>query len=1049
MNHNHEEKLTAYALGELEGIDVEDIEALIENDEEARRYVEDIRAIGSVAEEAFATESLGHDRHEAILEKVGVDSESRNRFTISGTPLGWKRWSALAACVVAVLAGLVGLNAPNLKTNPSLDEQGSQLASAGVSVAPDYFVAPEKADEEQIVRGSNDVEVYQSVVSDSAANWEDSAKSLGIVDNLMREGQAGLDETDATELPLVINNRSRLFGHVTDEDVSEMSRSQVEFIRTGIEQDKLMPESVDGKGDRVSSSDAGGKPSNLQNVQVGGEIRIRGNFFAGGDLGGRGGRGGGQAGDQSNRFDINGDGVDEPIPGYTQPDTIFNAPRRARGGQGAVSSGVAENGDKLKALGYLSATGGLDDQSGGGVSGGGGRGGGGGGADQITGYYFNGRRRQAANLNTEEIKALESLGYTQIARVDYFNVVPQQQPPQPEPNTEAYDRITDNPFKRVVDEPLSTFSIDVDTGSYANVRRFLRDNQLPPKDAVRIEELLNYFAYTYTPPANDDPFAAHVELVECPWNVEHQLMRIGLKGREVEVHTRPAANLVFLLDVSGSMSPDNKLPLVRNAMKLLTKQLRPDDRVAIVTYAGASGLALPSTPGTDQATILSAIGRLNSGGSTNGAAGIELAYQVAQENFFDGGVNRVILATDGDFNVGTTDRGSLDRLIEQKAKSGVFLTVLGVGEGNLKDATMEQLADKGNGQYAYLDSDREARKVLVDQVGGTLVTIAKDVKIQIDFNPAKVGAYRLIGYENRVLAAQDFDDDTKDAGEIGAGHNVTALYEIVPPGTPIDAPSGTQSRYQVAATPNVDTQSNELLTVKLRHKAPDSDTSELLEIPITAETKRIADASRDTRFAASVAAFGMALRESPYRGTTDWDLIAGLAEDGLGKDPHGYRAEFLNMIQIARQLKPAIALPQQTAATDSSAFDLIRIMPWTGGTYVAEIRTQAEEAKAKRYGVGDSFGSYRIISIDPSGVEVAVYSEEHRREIKLHVTKEFEAHSRAESHYLRGIEEYQHGAYRDALNNFSRAIVLDPTMEKARDMIKKSENKITFKGFVR
>ena len=525
--------------------------------------------------------------------------------------------------------------------------------------------------------------------------------------------------------------------------------------------------------------------------------------------------------------------------------------------------------------------------------------------EPVVGYYFRGRA---------DIEQLDN----QLARVNNLaSITPPQQQAQPQSNTEAYDRVVDNPFKRAIDEPLSTFSIDVDTASYANVRRFLRNGELPPKDAVRIEELLNYFDYAYAPPANSDPFAAHVELVECPWNGANRLMRIGLKGREVEVHTRPRANLVFLLDVSGSMKPANKLPLVRDAMQMLTKQLRPDDRVAIVTYAGNSGLVLPSTLGADQATILSAIGNLNAGGSTNGAAGIELAYQVAQDHFFDEGVNRVILATDGDFNVGVTDRGSLDRLIEEKAKSGVFLTVLGVGEGNLKDATMEQLANNGNGHYAYLDSEREARKVLVEQIGGTLVTIAKDVKIQIDFNPQVVGEYRLIGYENRVLAARDFDDDTKDAGEIGAGHAVTALYEITPPeAIPYPNASGTQSRYVTRVPTGADTLTTlpdgtevpQLLTVKLRYKQPDGDTSTLLEIPITAEAKPMMEASRDTRFAASVAAFGMALRESPYRGTTDWDLIANLAEDGLGDDVHGYRNEFMSMVRIARALKPMIEL---------------------------------------------------------------------------------------------------------------------------------------------
>jgi len=476
---------------------------------------------------------------------------------------------------------------------------------------------------------------------------------------------------------------------------------------------------------------------------------------------------------------------------------------------------------------------------------------------------------------------------------------------QSEPwNREAYDRIVDNPFVSAALKPLSTFSIDVDTASYSNVRRFLTQNQRPPKDAVRIEELVNYFSYDYPQPDGEHPFSVNLEVAGCPWKSNHRLIRIGLKGREIAAEDSPASNLVFLLDVSGSMGTANKLPLLKQAMRMLVDRLTENDRVAIVVYAGASGLVLPSTGGERRADILAALDRLTSGGSTNGGAGIELAYRTATENFIEGGVNRVILATDGDFNVGTTSQGDLTRLIEEKAKTGVFLTVLGFGMGNYQDARLESLADKGNGNYAYIDTIREAQKVLVDQMKGTLITIAKDVKIQIDFNPAKVNAYRLIGYENRILAARDFNDDTKDAGEIGAGHTVTAFYEIVPAGVEIDLPDVTPSKYVKPAESATGSDSPELLTARLRYKAPDGDTSKLIEVPVTDHGTSYAGASGDFKFGASVAAFGMILRDSPHKGTTTLDAVLELADEGKGKDVHGYRAEFLQLVAKAKQVVP-------------------------------------------------------------------------------------------------------------------------------------------------
>ena len=472
-------------------------------------------------------------------------------------------------------------------------------------------------------------------------------------------------------------------------------------------------------------------------------------------------------------------------------------------------------------------------------------------------------------------------------------------------NTESYDHVVENEFRLVAQRPLSTFSIDVDTASYSNVRRFLTHGQLPPRGAVRIEEMINYFDYDYRPPESSDeqPFAVHVEEAGCPWAPKHRLARIGLKGKVIESDKRLASNLVFLLDVSGSMQPENKLPLLRKAMKLLVEQLDERDRVAIAVYAGASGLVLPSTSCDDKRRIVRALDRLSAGGSTNGGAGIQLAYKVAVENFIPGGVNRVILATDGDFNVGLTSQSDLIQMIEAKARSGVFLTVLGFGMGNYKDSRLEKLADKGNGNYAYIDTPAEAKKVLVEQMTGTLITIAKDVKIQVEFNPAVVAAYRLIGYENRILRKEDFNDDTKDAGEIGAGHAVTALYEVVPAGVEVPAPAVDALKYQAPPARVESAQGGEMMTVKLRYKAPDGDASRRIEVPVAGRTVRFSEASEDFRFAAAVASFGMILRGSKHRGSYTLAAVEELASASLGRDRHGYRKEFLQIVGKARRLR--------------------------------------------------------------------------------------------------------------------------------------------------
>ncbi len=469
------------------------------------------------------------------------------------------------------------------------------------------------------------------------------------------------------------------------------------------------------------------------------------------------------------------------------------------------------------------------------------------------------------------------------------------------PSIENYAEIRENQFLRVINQPLSTFSIDVDTASYSNMRRFLKNGTLPPKDAIRIEELINYFDYNDAPPTGNTPFATHLEVSSTPWNPKHKLVRIALKGFEIEQSERPALNLVFLLDVSGSMNSENKLPLVKRAMTMLTRQLDERDRVSIVVYAGASGLVLPPTFGANRQAILDALKRLEAGGGTNGGQGIELAYRTALENYNKEGVNRVILCTDGDFNIGVTQGGDLNRLIEEKAKSGIFLSVLGFGTGNTKDSIMEQLADRGNGNYAYIDTFSEARKVLVDEMSGTLLTIAKDVKIQVEFNPALVAGYRLIGYENRMLKTEDFNDDKKDAGEIGAGHTVTALYEIVPTGQPVNGiPPVDELKYQISDSAPV--RSDELLTVKLRYKEPDGDTSRKIEIPLRNVERSFESTSDDFRFATAVAGFGMLLRDSEFKGDLTYGQVIEWAQSAQGEDGFGYRREFIELVRNAQAI---------------------------------------------------------------------------------------------------------------------------------------------------
>jgi Ca-activated chloride channel homolog len=468
-------------------------------------------------------------------------------------------------------------------------------------------------------------------------------------------------------------------------------------------------------------------------------------------------------------------------------------------------------------------------------------------------------------------------------------------------NSEDYASIDENGFKEVLDRPLSTFSIDVDAASYSNMRRFIQNGSLPPKDAVRIEEMINYFGYNYKNPTGNDPFSINTELARAPWNEDHLIVQVGLQGKKIELEDLPASNIVFLLDVSGSMSSQNKLPLLKSAFKMLANELRPQDKVSIVVYAGAAGLVLKPTDGNDKKKIMEALDNLQAGGSTAGGAGIHLAYKIAKDEFIEGGNNRVVLATDGDFNVGTSSNNEMEKLIEEKRNDGIFLTVLGFGMGNYKDSKMEILADKGNGNYAYIDNMKEAKKVLVNEFGGTMFTIAKDVKIQVEFNPSVVQAYRLIGYENRKLNDEDFNDDKKDAGEMGSGHTVTALYEIIPVGVESEFTKNIDPlKYQKKSNPIV-MDSDELLTVKFRYKEPDGAKSKLITEVMKNEIRTSSD---NLDWSMAVAGFGMLLRDSEFKGDLTYSSVLNLAKSSRGEDEFGYKREFINLVEIAKGISP-------------------------------------------------------------------------------------------------------------------------------------------------
>jgi len=516
---------------------------------------------------------------------------------------------------------------------------------------------------------------------------------------------------------------------------------------------------------------------------------------------------------------------------------------------------------------------------------------------EIIGPGINIAKRKDANYSTRDMSAQPIRGYVPGLSVNATAGIYNS-----DFNTEDYDGIVENGFHRATDDPLSTFSIDVDAASYSNVRRFLNNGQLPPAGAVRIEEMINYFRYSYPQPVDKHPFSITTELSNCPWNNKHKLALIGLQGKQIPTENLPSSNLVFLIDVSGSMNGPMRLPLVQSSLKLLVDQLREEDKISIVVYAGAAGLVLPPTKGNNKIKMKEAIDQLQAGGSTAGGAGIKLAYQTAKENFIKEGNNRVILCTDGDFNVGASSDDELERMIEKERESGVYLTVLGYGMGNYKDNKMQKLADKGNGNHAYIDGINEAKKVLVNEFGGTLFTIAKDVKLQIEFNPAKVAGYRLIGYENRMLKKEDFNDDKKDAGELGSGHTVTALYEIIPAGVESeflkDVDPLKYSKEKAIALSNT----NELLTVKFRYKTPNLQKSELIVHPVIDNQIAFTSTSDNFRFAASVAEFGMLLRNSEFKSQSSFAHVLKIAGDAKGRDAEGYRKEFFELVKKAQAL---------------------------------------------------------------------------------------------------------------------------------------------------
>ena len=874
-------KITAYALGELDETEKEAMEAFLNENEAARDEVARIREAAQ-----WLTAELGAEAPEGLseLEQARIMDQAKK------PKQGFRtRWGALAAAMVVVALGSMfflmllsgAINtAGGGYSMMSAEERAASITAASIvneggSVSANAPVAPVEAKElryqqNQVAPPERLAEMAPVTPGAAQAPAAPPAKQ-----------NVGWDQIGTKTM-----SQQAVIG---DADTSQVSTSAPAASPAKpadgwntIGTKTMSQQAVDGKADQygvygsnmapeaVSAPGAGG---DLQSVTVGGNLRIRGSEVTATE----------KAKEKKDSVpvlgDMNGNAASAPAPPTTISEVTIDAywangssTANAPDASSAPATPPAEVKDQLQALGY------------GGVS-----------------------ANAPAPASNEKKQELSKGGIVaeQDARIMPRPMPVPPPPPTPVPNSESYPVLPENTFQRTVDAPLSTFGLDVDTASYANMRRFLSQGTLPPGEAVRIEEMINYFKYDYPKPEGDAPFSVTVDAHPCPWAPTHTLARIGVRGKDLNTETRPAANLVFLIDVSGSMQDADKLPLLKKGMKLLTQTVTANDRVSIVTYASGTGVALYPTSGDNKTTIENIIDNLSAGGSTNGAGGIQLAYDLARRAFIQGGVNRVILATDGDFNVGVSDTGTLVGMIEQQAKTGVALSVLGFGQGNIKDDRLMSLADKGNGNYAYIDSFQEARKALLEQATGTLFTIAKDVKIQVEFNPGKVGAYRLIGYEKRMLAAQDFNDDRKDAGEIGAGHTVTALYELVAPGEAISPPQTDPLKYQTNAAPETATppatDSPELMTVKLRFKPPTGDVSTRFDVPIPA-TIVTAETRPDFQFASAVAAFGMLLRHSSYAGTSTMDMVINLAQQGKGADENGLRAEFVNLARTASAL---------------------------------------------------------------------------------------------------------------------------------------------------
>jgi Ca-activated chloride channel family protein len=873
-------RLTAYALNELEEADHMEVEAFLASDETARRTVEETRRTVAMLTESLRTTSAPNLTAAQLETIVAATTPSAIAPSLSDEPArpgrrAWARWAlATAACAALAAGGISALHSLHKSNNQNLALNGTGSGAT-----------PQRAETKATL----------ATLTERAKNLirrHQLRQALGVLTQIL-ELNSG-DEYARHTYPLVYDEFQRNPGKYTETREREVTNSlnsktipDEEILRypenwPDISIDRNVTRTVpvpDGGilylgGQTVNASGATVTGSPVHSASSANALTLHSSTpESSGNLGS-------VRGYKFSQVNARQDSV-----GFTSSPTT-GVPGSI-GATGAGSSG----GFKSLQISPQNITA-SEQRAFAGQK-----------ADSI--YAVNSPDHNSPRWASDSVLIPSGAGWPETS-----TATTQQQHTATAPN-ESYAAIHDNPFLPVASDPLSTFSIDVDTGSYSNIRRFLNEGHLPPPDAVRIEEMLNYFPYTYETPKSDSkvPFATTIEIAACPWNMSHRLARVAIKGREIAHDKRPVSNLVFLIDVSGSMNEPAKLPLVKEGLKLMVNELTENDRISIVVYAGNAGVVLPSTtadPKNKQA-ILTAIDNLSAGGSTNGGQGIQLAYKLATDNFIKGGTNRVLLATDGDWNVGITDQSSLTQLIQDKAKSGVFLSVLGYGFGNLKDATMEKLADKGNGHYAYIDNLKESKKVLVEEMSSTLVTIAKDVKIQVEFNPSKVESYRLIGYEKRLLRKEDFNNDKVDAGEIGAGHAVTALYEIAPlidrakDAQPATKPQGDDVdslKYQKHEV----VKSDDLMTVKLRYKQPDGDQSAKLEFPAVDKGLTYSKASEDFKFSAAVAQFGMILRNSPHKGTASLDGVLELAAEGKGKDANGYRSEFLEMVNKAKAL---------------------------------------------------------------------------------------------------------------------------------------------------